>query len=769
MADMSTVEAEFSSRVQQFYAESGDPILLAVEFKALCAVKALLAATRLEEVGSKDGYLQEEFENWDLETRLWHLVEVLYLCRLAESEPVISEHEYSSISVAQENVLRQNSNLKELLIVLGWLQTNSKGVEVPESLTNASKWSKTRQALANQDLNVVARTNTALENDKQLTNIDPDAPIRQACPISPEDDRQDSQVFHTIYKLILAGQLQEAIDVATGTGNYALALILLGGTQDFVDPVLDKSLYESSMDETTIPTKPSGAKHKLLWKQAVYKLSQQLGINKYERLIYEYFSGGDISGGLETASDSWEDLLIIYLNNICLHILLTSLKSDEATLSIPAPPAQSIDQVLNLISKGSNGAAEQSKHPLRIVMGSVMISEIGALIKGVLKSLDNNNTTKKVWEEDYLVRVVAHLGIFAYATGSQISANDLTQLITLYVQRLSERGFTDLVPLYLSFIPDDTDAREYYSEFLSSITDASERAKQLQLVRKLATESNGDEARMANVLRRTVERVMAETETEYNPSEAVTVQDEDSDVTEIDNKVSQSVDWYFDNEMYPDALTASLTVIRRFLACGKLAALRHFVQGKDLKQLVKNYDVDSYTRSLAGSMDDDTLVGDIDKDELLQYYAFVQGLELIQDWKKFLNDNQMNSLSPVFWKSKHLETLIEKVSSGIVTLIRDWFQELIATEGKNAPVYQQMRVLYVPYLVMELLDIYQQARMSNWLYIKKAFEIVSLLADEENNDLLKCFVGCDRLLELLERAGSLAAVASERGIANVFA
>lgn len=767
MAEASTVETEFAARVQEFYHDQSDPIQLVVAFKALCAVKALLAAANLEEHGAKSSYFQEEFENWDLETKLWHLVEVLYLYRLAENEEVIAENQYSSISVLQENVLRQNPKLKELLIILGWLQTNSKGVDVPGSLSNTSKWSNTRQALANKDLNVLTTHGHTGETDTKLQNIDPDAPIRQACPVMAEDDLRDSQVFRTIYQLILSGQLQEAIELASSTGNHTLALILLGGTQDFIDPVLDKDFCETTMTDLIVPNKPSGAKHKLLWKQAVFKLSHQLGINKYERLIYDYLSGGDISGGLEVVGDSWENLLIIYLNKICLHVLLNALNSNESTTSIPAPPAESIDQVLNLISKGSNGAAQQSKHPLRIVMGSVMISEIGALISGVLKSLNNNFTTQKVWEEDYLVRVMAHLGLFAHSVGSQVSANDLTQLLTLYVQRLSARGFTDLVPLYLSFIPDDSDAREYYSKFLSSITDPSERTKQLQLVRKLGIDSNGDEERMANVLRRTVERVMADTEAEYRPSGEVTVQDEDTDVTETDTKICQSVDWYFENNMYPDAVSASLTVIRRFLACGRLAALRHFVRGKDLKQLVKNYDVDLYTRSLAG-LDDGAQVGDSDKDEIIQYHLFVQGLELIQDWRKFLKDNQTNSLSAVFWKSKHLESLIEKVSSGIVGLIRDWFQELIATDGTKKEMYQQLRVLYVPYLVMELLDIYQQARMSNWLYVKKAFELVSLVADEDNNDLLTCFVNCGRLDELMVRSGNLAAVACERGIANIF-
>ena len=34
-------------------------------------------------------------------------------------------------------------------------------------------------------------------------------------------------------------KIQEAIDYTNNTGNFALALILVGGAQDYIDPVLD--------------------------------------------------------------------------------------------------------------------------------------------------------------------------------------------------------------------------------------------------------------------------------------------------------------------------------------------------------------------------------------------------------------------------------------------------------------------------------------------------------------------------------------------------
>ena len=58
--------------------------------------------------------------------------------------------------------------------------------------------------------------------------------------------------------------------------------------------------------------------------------------------------------------------------------------------------------------------------------------------------------------------------------------------MTLYVSKLSELQLAELIPIYLSFIPDEKDARECYSLFLSSITDSEERSKQIAIAKKFS-------------------------------------------------------------------------------------------------------------------------------------------------------------------------------------------------------------------------------------------------------------------------------------------
>ena len=174
-----------------------------------------------------------------------------------------------------------------------------------------------------------------------------------------------------------------------------------------------------------------------------------------------------------------------------------------------------------------------------------------------------------------------------------------------------ETGNSELIPVYLSFIPDEKDARETYSVILSSITDKEERIKQLQAARSVTQEVFNyhdedmiivaEDDKLVNVLRRTVERVMTETENYYRPQEGVdttiSLQDAGSTVDETDFKLYRAVEWFYENHMWADAIKATIVVIRRFLVNGKLSSLKQFAAGNNFKQLITDYNVDNVSKT----------------------------------------------------------------------------------------------------------------------------------------------------------------------------
>lgn len=763
-------EVQFSRALKNYRLSNGaaSPFDLVDAFTDISAKRALAYSSQ------QDEYSEQEFVQWDLETKLWHLVKILYSFRLAEKH-IVSSKLYSSLAKKREEFLSKNPQVKELQLIIEWLQYNyaEPQLEIPQS----AKWLHTKIAILNKSL-------SALTSDKLAENLvshmDADAPVREGKSIKKEDADIDSQNFLSIYKLLVAGDLQRAIEVANETGNFTLALIILGARQDFIDPVLDEVETESDDMDEDIPQEPSGLRHKLLWLQSVYKLSREPNLHPHERLIYSFLSGGDITENVKLAQASWEECLLLYLQQVCTHKLkefIASLTPPDDQLdhvAYPSSQQSTIQEILNTLLRNL-ALDKDSKDPFRVIMGSVMIDQLGTFLHKSFKSSESQIT-----DDPHILRLLSHLSIFLVLIGRQEGAKTPTRILVRYITYLPTVQLEDLVPIYVSFIPDEKDARECYSLFLSSIIDPVKRSRQLEIFKSFESASwfdNGtplssatedfaseNEGKFQNVLKRTVERVMLETEPFYAATDGlVLVEDESLDPTDV--KLYRSVDWLYDKNMYEDAISATRVIFRRFLLTGRLKAIKDFAKEKSFKTLLKNYDFDLHTKTLGGESPPAT-ISEEEKEELLQYDKLVETLRLLDEWKQFVQ----GSSSPEVWKSKDIKQSIEKTIGSLELIIHDWFSTLLKTSHNTTmtAVFREYRSIYIPYFVVELLQVLEQSRYNDWKYMKKAFGLINEVANDKKNDLLSCFINCGRLNEFVALTGKLAVVATEKGIKGIF-
>ncbi|KAI5965598.1 NUP84 [Candida pseudojiufengensis] len=693
------------------------------KFSEITAKRALDIKT--ENINDEDNsFVNEEFINWDLETKLWRLVENLYYSRVFEREDFANEYE------------KQRS---DLLVILDWIQYNSTIDPIPnddddESIKLRNKWANTRVALETSKYN-------ALTGDDEKVNLvehlDSDAPLRNNKEIEPSDIDIDSKNFKIIYQLLLLGEIKSAIDYSKDTGNFTMALIL-AGEMDIRDQETDVSNF-----------------NKATWIKLVYNLSKNPNIGYYEKLIYNYLSGGDVSENLKLASNSYEEYLNVLISQLLSYgILKTSKSSGLKDLVVPEPQVKTLEEILNVISAATGTrASEESFHPIRVIAGSVMIEKS----ENIFADLTENTV-------DDILRIVTHLAIFLALIKPLEKPDQLNAVISLYVSKLSEKGQNDLIPIYLSFIPDEEDAREIYSIILSSITDKQERSKQLQIAKRI-TQTLGDsddlveidrdqDLKLTNALRRTVERVIEETAPYYEQSGPVLVHDEDdiqnSEVDDIDFKLYSSVEWFYENKMYENAIKATIIVIRRFLVMGKLSSLKKFAEDKNFKNLISDYNF----QSLSNEENMESVTEDM-KNELLNYSNFIEALKLMSQWRQFSADKNP-------YNSSNIDLSLNKTSRVLTDILNDWLVEF------SDPILKEFRVLYIPYIILELLTIYQNARSKDWKYIKMAFELINKVADDSQNDFLHCFKSSDRLQEFLKRIGELSIIASEGGLNTLY-
>jgi nuclear pore complex protein Nup107 len=751
------VEVQFAQVLQQ-YQKNLDPFAIIAKFASITASQALAIGEQLNQQsqleGTNNDILRDQFVDWDLETRLWDLAALLYQFRASLPDDLIPQNKLSSLVVKQENYIMSNPKIRELSIIIHWLQRNISSL--PLSSQYPSKWNHTKIAVENSDYNTITGNQTKLD---LIKNFDADAPLRTNKAIHPDDDMVDSEVFKAIYQLLLSGKTQEAIDYANTTGNFPLALILVGSAQDYVDPKID-------FNDTNATSKPSGLKHKLLWKKTVFKLSQQSNLNMYERLIYNYLCGGDITQNLVEANDDWEQSLLLYLSQLFSYHLDTFIASTlpETANDMPIPQLLSVDEILNTLSNSNEELRGASLHPLRVISGGIMINQESTILQNAIQK------SQDLSSKPFLIRVITHLIIIrSLILGTEnVNTQDITTVITIYMSKLSEYKLDELIPIYLTFIPNEQDAREVYSLFLSKILDEDERSKQIEMSKRIANEvatqdidvkMTDDEDKMYNTLKMTVERVMNETKSHYDSNllRQITC---DQPADKIDTKLYRSIEWFYSYSMHEDAIAASIVIIRRFLLNGKLDALKKFAQGKNFKKLIKDYDAYIQNRELS----DNEYVANISeesKQEFMEYSALVEGLNLIDEWKTF---DKLNG------KSSLIDTSIEKSSKTLRKLIFNWFKELIkmSSSDDERTMFEEFRSNYIPYLIIELLQIYQKAKDNDWKYIRYAFNLINDVANDKQNDFLKCFLQCGRLQEFLVKAGEISVVAAERGISGIF-
>lgn len=681
------IEDSFGEVMMNFVS-SGDFSQALSTFRSIAASKAMALGGSIE-----PNQNIEEFFNYDLETKLWDLAELLITFRNSNSIDPLPEYKLSSITIKQENYIIKNPKLRELAIIIHWLQKHLPVEEIGDDLER-------------------------------------------------------------IYNLLLANQLQEAIEYANDMGNFPLALILIGSSQDYTDPKIDNV---SAFNEST--NKAAGVKHKLLWKDTVHKLSKSS--DGYESLIYNYLSGGDISENLAESS-SYESYLLLYLSQLLSYQLDKFTHSLLSTLSqIIQPQLKDIEQILDTVAFAKPSEAE---NPLRVIHGTIMINKQGEFLKNFIENNDSASL------KPYILRIITHLSIIQYSADNEsIDPNDLTKIISLYISKLYDYEIYHLIPLYAFYIPNEEDSREIYSLFLSQINDDDDRLKQIEISRALKkilvnedeedVIKSEDQDRMTNVLRRTVERVMNETSQNYSqhPLESITC---DQLVDKVDTKLYRSIDWFFAYSMYEDAILASIVVIRRFLHNGKLDALKHFAKNKDFKKLIRDYDAsiqiyEFSNESYTGKITEET------KQELIEYSKLVSGLTLIDEWK---------AIEKVDGNSSFIENSITKTNSDLKLLILTWFKELInQLEGKDdCKVFEEFRSIYIPYLIIELLQVYRKAKDSDKRFLRLAFDLINEVADDKKHDYLPCFTQCGRLQEFLVKSGELSAIAVENGISGVF-
>lgn len=662
--------------------------------------------------------------NWELEARFWHLFDLMMNFRvfMNNDKSDIGKndaklHAYNSNAMFEKELLQDNRELYQIWIIIVWIQENLPNFERPEDMVT-SKWS-----------------NSLISGGLQSADLD--YPLRDpnnSNNIDNKDKEQDHEFFKYVYHLIIAGKFEEAFNECRLSENLTLCMIMCG-MQEYVNPKIDENMV------TEFETQQGIKKH-ALWRSTVFNLSQQSQLDPYERAIYSFLAGSLPDSAILNETN-WETELLLNMNQIIQieveNYLLKEGKahSEEIITSVPRT-APSLSSVLNILSVKHS---EESQHPIRVLMGSVILNTLPQVIHSSIGMLvdivKGRDSTNDIIDEPYLLRILTHLVIVMdVIQPGTIPEEDKVQLITTYISILKLKGLYDAIPVYVSFL-DDSAALEAYSFILCTIEDADVRVSQMHLMQLLRLPID-------NILKRTTERIFSDTEQFYVPKDTIEIT---SEISDVDKHLMFGVEWLLRGRIFSDGLQSVVAMCRRLLLNGKVDALQYFFDANDMSTLTRDYIYEKASGATPDSSFDDREVKEVN-----QYMLLTDGFGTYKEWQRAVE--QLNSESNI---PTQIE-IFQEYSRFSLELVKNFLVELTEDDTtKDFAVLYEIRALYTPYLIIQLHRglVNASELLQIPTFINDALKITNVVANETDKIYL-LFQSSGKLEEYLQLVATTA-------------
>ena len=176
-------------------------------------------------------------------------------------------------------------SLEEIKIILIWIMETGPPLTETEHI-HSNRWFTTRESIKMRKIS--PRQNVV--NDPMVSELDPDAPLRQGKGLLPEDEENERKLLKRVFDYLRIGNLKAAQQVCRDSNN-AWRAASLSGTHNFDSDKLNNN-----------------------WRRMCFQMSRQQQVNRYERAVY-----GAVCGDLDSVipvCQNWEDQLWAHFNAI---------------------------------------------------------------------------------------------------------------------------------------------------------------------------------------------------------------------------------------------------------------------------------------------------------------------------------------------------------------------------------------------------------------------------------------------------------------------
>ncbi|MEQ2306060.1 hypothetical protein AMECASPLE_004171 [Ameca splendens] len=487
------------------------------------------------------------------ESCTWRLIASLYRDRvqLALEEDMMIDMVVPSESekVVVDKLFQRDAVIRQSQLVVDWLESIAKDQieDFSDNIEYYAKnvcWENTLHALKMRSKSVPDF------HIPLVTELDPDAPLRQQRPLADLDREDDTRLLKNLFTLIRAGMTDEAQRLCKRCGQ-AWRAATLEGWKLYHDPNMTSGSSELQPVE--------GNPHRGIWKACCWRMAEEEQLNRYERAIYASLSGN--IKPLLAVCESWEDCVWAYfrvmVDSLVEKDLMSSGMAHQELETLPREYLEAnwtLEKVFEeLQASESKRVLDETKEHYHVIQKFVILGDLD----GLMDEFSDWLTASKPLPF-HLLRFMTHLVLFFRSLGLALKEEVCVDVLKAYISLLIRDQQTNIVASYVGQLPAEL-ATTQYAAFLETVSQPELRPRCLQL----ATEAGLD---VSAITRLVVETVRRRDDADFTHHS----QTLETGTTKEDQKKTDVIDWLlFDPAHRAEALKQSNAIMRKFLALQK--------------------------------------------------------------------------------------------------------------------------------------------------------------------------------------------------------
>ncbi|XP_069844477.1 nuclear pore complex protein Nup107 isoform X2 [Dipodomys merriami] len=614
----------FSDFLQSFLKHSSTTVFdLVEEYENICCSQVNI----LSKIVSRAAPGLQKFSKtasmlWLLQQEMvtWRLLASLYRDRIQSSLEDENMFAVTAINASEKTVVealfQRDSLVRQSQLVVDWLESIAKD-EIGDFSDNIEfyaksvYWENTLHTLKQRQLPSYIGSVRPL-----VTELDPDAPIRQKMPLDDLDREDEIRLLKYLFTLIRAGMTEEAQRLCKRCGQAWRAATLEGW----------KLYHDPNVNGGTELETVEGNPYRRIWKISCWRMAEEELFNRYERAIYAALSGN--LKQLLPVCDTWEDTVWAYfrvmVDSLVEQEIRTSVMTLEETEELPREYLEAnwtLEKVFEeLQATDKTRVLEENQEHYHIVQKYLILGDIDGLMDEFSKWLSKTRSNLP----GHLLRFMTHLILFFRTLGLQTKEEVSIEVLKTYIQLLVNEKHTNLIAFYTCHLPQDL-AVAQYALFLEGVTEYEQRHHCLEL----AKEADLD---VATITKTVVENIRKKDNGEFSHHDLAPALD--TGTTEEDRLKIDVIDWLvFDPAQRAEALKQGNAIMRKFLASKKHEAAKEVfvkIPQDSIAEIYNQWEEQGMESPLPA--EDDNAIR-----EHLCIRAYLEAHETFNEWFKHMN------------------------------------------------------------------------------------------------------------------------------------